>query len=152
MKLTKKQRVCFTILFVIYLLVLAYLLFFASSYGRTQESSHGVNLKPFQEITRYWKGWQSITEELFVRNIIGNIVAFVPMGFFVSVLSKRKNWVILAIAWTYLLSMTAEFLQFLTKVGSFDLDDVILNTIGGMLGVLLFAITRRLIVTGDGEH
>lgn len=101
----------------------------------------GVNLVPFKEILRY-----DIESEMFLSNVIGNIVLFVPFGFIIASYIKPKNmWsnVIIAI----IISATIEFVQL--RIGrSFDIDDIILNTLGCIIGYLLYigfnAILRHL--------
>ena len=137
MSLNKKQKIWIGILFVLYLAELIYVLFFSPRFGRTQGSVHGVNLVPLQEIRRFYKGPESLLSGLFWWNIVGNIIAFLPMGLFVALLApKRPKW-LFTLAVVYLSCAVAEVLQYVFNVGSFDIDDVILNTIGGMIGILI---------------
>ena len=55
-----------------------------------------------------------------------------------------KIRMISVICLTFLLSLSFETLQLIFKVGSFDVDDLLLNTIGGMLGYLAFWILDRI--------
>ena len=50
----------------------------------------------------------------------------------------------------FLLSLTIEITQLLTRVGSFDVDDLILNTAGGIAGYLLFYIMNKIRSKWDG--
>ena len=101
----------------------------------------GYNIVPFREIFRY-----EINSKLFIYNVFGNIALFMPFGFIVSAYIKPKRiWPSLLIA--IIVSTTTEFVQL--NIGrSFDIDDIILNTIGCILGSLLFigakAIHRHL--------
>ncbi len=151
MGLSKRKRTCFLILFGIYLCILVYVLFLSPGFGRTQGIAHGVNLIPLQEIRRYYKGWESLRSSLFWLNIVGNIVAFLPMGFFISALTKRRFYAVFAFAIVYLASAGAEILQYVLRIGSFDIDDVILNTFGGILGIALYALFRTEIVGSKGR-
>ena len=135
MSLTKQQKIWIGVLFVLYLAILVYVLFFSPRFGRTQ-GIHGINLVTFREIRRFYKGPESLVSGLFWMNIVGNIIAFFPMGLLVALLApKRPAW-LFTIAVVYLSCAIAEVLQYVFNVGSFDIDDVILNTIGGMLGIL----------------
>ena len=137
MNLNKKQKIWIGILFVLYLAVLIYVLFFSPRFGRTQGNDHGVNLVPLQEIRRFYKGPESLMNGLFWWNIVGNILAFVPMGLFVALLApKRPKW-LFTLAVVYLSCAVAEVLQYVFNVGSFDIDDVILNTVGGLIGIFI---------------
>ena len=94
------------------------------------------NFIPFKEIFRY-----EIGSRLFVRNIVGNILLFLPYGYFASDYLKCKK-VKLPCFLTFIVSLTIELVQF--KIGrTFDIDDVILNTLGGLLGYYLYRIIDR---------
>ncbi len=104
---------------------------FSESFGRTDTSrGYRYNLIPFNEITRYFRHSDVVGPLLFLINIVGNVVAFVPFGFFLPIISRRsKKWyntVMLGFGF----SLTLETLQLIFMVGSFDVDDMILNTLG----------------------
>ena len=103
-----------------------------------QDNNYGLsNFIPFQEIFRYELG-----SGLFIKNIIGNILLFLPYGYFASDYLKSKK-VILPIFLTFLVSLTIEFVQL--NIGrTFDIDDVILNTVGGWFGYLLFRLIENI--------
>ena len=90
------------------------------------------NFIPFNEIFRY-----SITSRLFIKNVIGNMLMFLPFGFFISYyLNNEKVWLTLFI--TVITSLAIELVQ-LTMVGRvFDVDDIILNVIGGVVGFYIY--------------
>lgn len=138
-KKRKQFRVLGKILFVVYILFILYFLIFSDWYGRsgTMENYH-YNFIPFQEIRRFWE----YREQLglwSVVNLFGNIMVFVPLGFFDPMASKCRSF------WNTLidglsLSMVVEVFQLVSKVGRFDVDDLILNTFGAIIGYLLFLI------------
>lgn len=114
------------LLFVIYILLLFELLT-----GTENVTGSGFNLVPFSEIFRY-----KIGSNLFIYNVIGNILLFVPFGYFVSRYCESKK-----ISQIFLLSLitsiTIEAMQL--KIGrTFDIDDIILNVIGGIGGYYLY--------------
>ncbi len=75
-------------------------------------------------------------------NLGGNIIAFMPLGFFIPHLSKRKPsfWTMTLFAMEF--SIVVEVVQLFTKVGCCDIDDVILNTIGGALGYGCYILSK----------
>ena len=123
-----------------YLLLLSYLLFFSSTYGRTEEMGYRYNLRPFREIKRGIRNIQTVGYRYVIVNVLGNIVAFMPFGFLLPFASERKMHVGKVAFLTFLLSLSAETIQLLSRTGAFDVDDLILNTIGGVLGYLCYGI------------
>lgn len=114
------------LLFIIYILLLFELLTRAEL-----NVNSGYNLVPFTEIFRYKIGSQS-----FYLNVIGNIVIFIPFGYFISNYIKPKGMLPILIV-SALSSMTVEFVQIC--IGrSFDIDDIILNAVGAIIGFLCY--------------
>ncbi len=146
---TRRKRFrsfCFA-LFVIYMVVIVYLLLLCDIYGRKVLADYTFNLKPFGEIKRFgallWTGnFRRISVGLV--NIGGNILAFVPFGALLRWAANRKIrwWYVLL--QTFLFSFVIEVMQLITKVGVFDVDDLILNTLGGMLGFAIYHILRAI--------
>ena len=119
------------LLFVIYLLSLFYIVTF-------QDDNYGLsNFVPFKEIFRY-----NFTSKLFVKNILGNILLFMPFGLFISAyLDNRKIFPTLIL--TLISSVSIEIVQYL--IGRvFDVDDIILNLVGGLIGSIIFIILDKL--------
>lgn len=117
--------------FIIYILLLYYIVTF-------QDNNYGTNnFIPFREIFRY-----NVSSRLFIRNVLGNILLFVPFGLFVSYIMKtRKVTPILFIS--LVTSGVIEYTQL--KIGrTFDIDDIILNVVGGFIGYLIFIICDTL--------
>ena len=93
------------------------------------------NFIPLKEITRY-----NIGSDLFIKNVIGNILLFVPFGFFISYILKSKRWFEPFII-TITCSITIEFVQL--SIGRvFDVDDILLNLIGGIIGYLFYKLAK----------
>ena len=140
-------RIVAILAFFAYLLLLAYLLFFSSTYGRTMEMGYRYNLKPFLEIRRGLENIDKVGYRYVIVNIAGNIAAFMPFGFLLSLITERRVHTGHAFVDTFFLSLSAETIQLLSRTGAFDVDDLILNTVGGVLGywcfVLLFGRRRK---------
>lgn len=116
----------FNLLFMTYLLVL-----FRLVTSQDLSALHSTNLIPFREILRYEVG----TSE-FNKQVIGNILLFIPFGFFISNYCKIKKLGIITIV-SLLSSLVIESVQhFIGR--SFDVDDIILNVVGGIIGFLLY--------------
>ncbi len=140
-KHAKGYRMAAWLLFGLYLMLMIYFLFFAESMGRTQAGTeYHYNLQPFKEIMRFIKYYEMIGFYAVFLNLAGNILAFVPFGLFFPFLSRRNRslWKMTLISFE--VSLAVELIQLVTRVGSCDVDDMILNTLGGMLGFFCFKI------------
>ncbi|MBQ9885672.1 MAG: VanZ family protein [Lachnospiraceae bacterium] len=129
------------ILFFIYIGCLIYFLFFSERYGRTEISeNYRYNLEPFKEIKRFWVYRDIIGCRMVMVNLLGNVLVFVPFGFLLPVFySHMRRWyAILPVALIFIILV--ECLQLVTRVGTFDVDDIILNMSGVILGFTIFKI------------
>lgn len=93
------------------------------------------NFIPFREILRY-----DITSRLFIKNVLGNMIMFLPFGFFVSFYLKSEK-IYLPVILTLIASISIELVQL--SIGRvFDVDDIILNLLGGIIGYFIYSIFR----------
>ena len=121
------HRELMALVFIIYILCLYFVVTGQDiNYG-------GVNLIPIKEMFRY-----EIGSYKFMKNIIGNILLFIPYGFFCSYYLENKkvstNVIICLIA-----TLCIETIQY--YIGRvFDIDDIILNVLGGFIGYLLYIV------------
>ena len=125
--------------FIVYVCCLIYFLFFSERYGRNDAASYyRYNLRPFKEITRFWTYRDIIGFEMVMVNLVGNVAVFMPFGFLLpAIYEPLKKWyaIILVGMW---FSIIIECVQLITKVGTMDVDDVILNVTGVMLGLVFY--------------
>jgi len=126
------------ILFIMYICLLFYLLFFSETYGRTMDSGYRYNLEPFKEIKRFWNNRDSLGISTVITNLVGNIVAFAPFGFFLPMFSRAGRNIFGCVGLSALFSLAVETVQLFSKVGAFDVDDILLNAIGGLVGWLCY--------------
>ena len=140
----KRTRLAGKILFVLYLFFLLYFLIFSDWYGRTSiGEEYRYNLILFKEIRRFVEYRETLGLFAVFTNLFGNILIFLPYGFFISVASNCRGF-FMTLFYSFGLSLGVEIFQFLTRVGSFDVDDLLLNTIGGILGYFLFLICNAI--------
>ena len=121
-----------TLFFIVYILCMFQVVTFqdVSNFGSN-------NFIPFKEVFRYDFG-----SRLFIKNIIGNMVMFVPYGFFVAYYVKPKNWKSL-FSLVLIASIVIEATQL--AIGRvFDVDDILLNVVGGMIGYFMYKILNKL--------
>ena len=139
---TKRQKLGW-VLFLMYLCLLAYFMFFSESFGRTDtDRGYAYNLVPLKEITRYFRYYRTLGMPLFLINIVGNMVAFMPFGFFLPMIWKRTDHWYTTTILSFVMSLCVETVQLVSRVGSFDVDDLLLNTVGGLLGFLGYRLLR----------
>lgn len=111
--------------FIIYVLCLFYVVTFQDVSWSTS------NYIPFKEMFRY-----TIGSRMFFKNVIGNMIMFVPFGFFVAYILKleKARYILLL---SFVASITIESIQ--SCIGRvFDVDDILLNIVGGFIGFLIF--------------
>lgn len=152
MKEINKKRIIIVgrVLFYIYILLLSYFLFFSERYGRDLVTQQ-YNLKLFKEIKRFINYREQIGLEGFIVNIFGNVIAFMPYGFLLPILKRtyRKFFTIAILS--LLFSLVIESAQLLLKVGVFDVDDILMNSLGGILGYLMFLIVHTIYKRMEGR-
>lgn len=141
---TRNQKLGW-VLFIAYLALLVYFMFFAESLGRNPElREYSYNLEPFKEIRRFYKYRKQLGMEAFLLNIFGNVVGFLPCGFFLPIISRRSKKFHNTFLFSFCLSLCIEITQLVFRVGSFDVDDIFLNTMGGVLGFIMHRIVQKI--------
>lgn len=132
-------------IFLAYIAALVYFMFFAEILGRTDFSrEYRYNLTPLKEIKRFLNNASQVGMTAVISNILGNVLAFVPYGFCLPLISKKHCKMYVTTLYTFSLSLMIELIQLLSKVGSFDVDDIMLNTLGGVIGYIAFCIFIKL--------
>ena len=122
----------FMLSFIIYILCLFQVVTFQDT-----TSIGSNNFVPFQEIFRY-----SFGSRLFLKNVFGNLLLFLPYGFFVSTyLKSEKPFEIIVL--TFIASLSIESTQLV--IGRvFDVDDILLNLLGGIAGYYLYSFVQKI--------
>lgn len=141
---TKNQKLGW-VLFVLYLVALVYFMFFAESMGRTgnSQAEYAYNLELFKEIRRFIVYREQLGWKAVVLNLGGNVVGFMPFGFILPIVSRRGRTWYNTFLLGFFLSLCIESTQLVFKVGSFDVDDLLLNTVGGILGFLSYKAVQE---------
>lgn len=145
MKSSTRKRISgiSALVLMIYISMVIYFVFFSDHYGRaTGFTDFRYNLTPFAEIHRYVTYKDSFTWENLITNLAGNILVFAPFGMLVPIIRRKKSYALHVLFATLLFSLFIETVQLFTKVGVFDVDDLIMNTIGGVLGYFMYGIVK----------
>lgn len=113
------------------ILFLAYLVLLFQLVTSQDLPGGGTNLMPFREILRY-----DIGTKAFYKQVFGNILLFIPLGYFATSYCKIKGLGTITLV-SLLSSLTIEVTQH--YIGrTFDIDDIILNVVGGIAGFLIY--------------
>ncbi|WP_100012420.1 VanZ family protein [Lentibacillus sediminis] len=139
----KILKVLFGVSFIIYLLALVMLLFLGSNRGHIwtdlsllEYIRNSSNFVPFKTISTYLQAIfdGSMNFGIPLRNLVGNLVMFLPMGiylpFFINKINKKSTFNITMVVVLFLI----EAIQLVTRRGIFDIDDFILNMLGALIG------------------
>lgn len=117
------------------------------SYGAyLQQQGLNWNLKPFETIKLYLSLLQSADGGLVRHawiNLVGNVVMFIPMGYLLPNIWKKLRKVYKTVLMSIAIVFVAEVLQYITGLGSFDIDDFILNCVGITLGYGMWRIINK---------
>ena len=122
-------------LFAYYLLLLVGMLYLSIFIPRLE--SPGINLTPFRFIRIYYRAFQQSGAGYALMNLAGNLVLFMPMGFYLPLLFKHMRKVYWFLPAIIIIISAAEWLQFVTNTGTCDIDNVILNTAGAFIAYLI---------------
>lgn len=108
-----------------------------------------ANFKIFRSIILYIKYYQRING---FDNLIGNIGAFIPFGILFGISFPEHSSKFFPLLYCGLFSLFLELVQLITGFGIFDIDDIILNTLGGLLGCCIFYLFGRKKKGNDAEQ
>ncbi|MCI5622757.1 MULTISPECIES: VanZ family protein [Anaerostipes] len=146
-------RFSIKILFYLYIILIFYFVLLSERYGRETgyQTSH-VNFIFFKEIRRFWEYRHLLSLEAFITNLFGNIFAFSPFGFMIPIVTEKRKGCIRAVLGTFIFSLVIETSQLIMKVGVFDVDDLLLNTVGGFIGYILYRILLEISQILERRH
>lgn len=135
-----KQKLLTTCLLIVYLLILTWIIIFKMQFSIQElDRFRGINLIPFHESV-------IVNNRIAFSEIYKNVIVFVPFGIYVSML--KSNWSFLKkVAPVASVSLIYEILQFIFEIGASDITDFIGNTLGGIIGIVIYLVLRRLFKT-----
>ncbi|MEW4428826.1 VanZ family protein [Paenibacillus pabuli] len=131
-----------------YLWIMGNLLFI---HGRVSADRYQYNLVPLETIRPLLLERDRYSTEAWVKNLFGNIVLFIPLGIWIPWLFRscraglKFTWIVI------LLLLAVELAQLVLRVGSFDVDDIILNILGASIGYIAFRLFIQFIKTRRSE-
>ncbi|MBD1373123.1 VanZ family protein [Hazenella sp. IB182357] len=96
-----------------------------------------ANFIPLQNTINYLTGIERYNLDIILYNTFGNVLIFIPLGIFIALLFKKVARLSIITLFAMSLSTYIEVTQFFLQIGQLDIDDVLLNTLGAMLGYFL---------------
>lgn len=129
--------------FVLYIFAQGVILFLGGSRGYIfsdltliEYVKRSSNIVPFQTISTYitaiFDG--SMNRDIPIKNLLGNLILFLPFGVYLPIFIRKANRVSVFFIIMVLMLVLVEFMQLVTRRGSFDIDDFLLNMLGALLG------------------
>ncbi|MCG0275387.1 MAG: VanZ family protein [Thermosediminibacteraceae bacterium] len=94
----------------------------------------GSNFVPMKTVFHYLSGEITSIGKI---NIIANVILFIPLGFLIPFLVKKFNKFATVIGLAFVISLIFELIQLIFGIGNFDIDDLILNSFGAMIGFVV---------------
>lgn len=137
------------VLFVLYLLILIRVIVFKYPMERLREIAASwredvfweglgsANFEGFSTIKMYINYW-GYKEINSFGNLIGNVLAFIPLGYMLPRLSRRFENLFFCLGMGLIIVLAIELFQLYTNFGCFDVDDILLNGLGILIGYLFF--------------
>ena len=130
--------------FIIYCFILVYVLFLSRGtrvgFTYAEYMQRFTNFIPFKTIIEYVQRYSNGYWRLATLNLLGNLALFVPMGMALPCLFKKLNRFWKVILTVLGMVVIVELVQGVLRVGSIDIDDVIFNVVGAMIGYEIIAI------------
>lgn len=146
-----KNKIIVGIIGAIYASILLLLLFWRTKYnaadGYWTQVAANMQLVPFATVMRYWKVIfnSSSLPKLFnaLLNLAGNVVLFIPIGMILPYENRRLRSFWRFFLWAVIIIVAVELTQLFTLRGVCDVDDLILNVMGELMGFAAFSIVNR---------
>ncbi|GMK41420.1 membrane protein, VanZ family [Paenibacillus sp. CCS19] len=98
-----------------------------------------INLIPFRSISEFLSGSSANLARFAFGNVVGNILIFIPIGVYLSVLKSNKR-VLTNLSMILVMTLLVEIIQGLAGIGTADIDDILLNSLGGWIGILVYKL------------
>jgi len=144
----KAKNTLISISFILYLFALVFILFLDSRGNRWSDASFWEYIKwssnfiPFRTINLYIHSiiHESLNINIPLKNLVGNLILFLPMGIYLPLFIKRINKLRIYVITMSVLLLLIEVTQVVTRRGSFDIDDLILNMLGAVIGFAIWNV------------
>ena len=153
MKERPTERKYVRCIFFSYLLIVIRLIIFKYPYGQLREimgnwskevitlGLHSANFIPFKTIRMYIDYSYMLNS---FENLVGNVMIFVPFGFLLPMVFEKKKSFFLMMIMAFAFVFGIEVFQLVSGFGAFDVDDIILNCLGAVMGYLIYYVYEKI--------
>jgi glycopeptide antibiotics resistance protein len=129
-------------IFVFYLLLMLDILLLRGMspmqlFHSAREPYRVIELIPFNQIYGYLSGSFDVSPTTVLHNLLGNILIFIPLGIYFALFRKDAK-ISANMLFVFLTSLSVEIIQFVLGIGASDIDDIILNCLGGFIGIMIY--------------
>lgn len=135
-------------IFIIYIIALFKIILFKEipliNIFKSYRKMRSINLIPFKSIFEFTTTISGQGDDFnSIANVFGNLIVFIPFGYLVPSIFKRCSKIINVVIVTVGLSLLFEVCQYVLGIGSSDIDDIILNTLGGIIGYAIYYCLKK---------
>ncbi|MCC0697048.1 VanZ family protein [Clostridioides sp. ES-S-0048-02] len=126
-------------LFVVYIILLTWIILFKMQFDISSLETmnlRNINLVPFA-------GSLIVNNRVDISEIILNVAIFVPFGIYLCILKEEFSF-IKKIVPIFIISLVFETLQYIFAIGASDITDLIGNTLGGIIGIVVFMLLSKI--------
>ncbi|MBU3136201.1 VanZ family protein [Clostridium gasigenes] len=120
---------------------------FIDIFSTKSVSFRRLNLIPFKLWVDFFENASGLGWAWAISNLFGNIIIFIPLGYLLPLIFKKAKNILPVACMAFVFSLVLESLQYVLAIGSSDIDDIILNTLGGVIGYLCYKIVAKVLVT-----
>ena len=150
-----QKNKCLLLIFILYILFVIKVIVFKYSYAQLQEIVNGwkkdviweglstANFTPLKTIKMYIRYYKLPGIRSFA-NLFGNVLIFVPFGMLLPMIHKASQNIMVLLANGFLFVLGIEVFQLFSAFGAFDVDDIMLNCLGVLIGDVLYHILTRM--------
>jgi len=140
-KKKEKIRIGLYVLFCMYLCLMFWEVFLGPY--RSYSGTRRYNLYPFKTVIEFVSNTNKYKFGVLFINLIANVITFIPLGFFMTLLSRQSRKLTNIAVYSAIIIICIELGQFILNVGVLDIDDIILNTIGCILGFMIYKVAKK---------
>lgn len=140
----RRLRACAILIFAVYIVMLLRITLFKqvslyNLFAAIGASERTISIIPFKSV--FEMVHDGVSAARVIENVLGNLAVFMPLGLLLPILTKDKSKKILL--YGFVLSLFIEVMQYILALGSSDIDDLLLNTLGTMVGYAIHKAVRR---------